>query len=231
LIKEQISLADVGVRMIVVAGAVVENGVSGIDEGNRGERPAGRSREKFRVQARNAEILRAPQSRERNIGIKIVRAYSRGGKAVPDGRERTDAGAIGQAVGLRGVQEQPIRKSRAKDGSEITIAGGVVAGQRRVERDVLFAVIADAIDIVAPGAQKAIHRTLVILNACAVVRMVRIGMRTAGIIAGERIRRVTHAGAVHVRQTGLFAVRVRQPSEKMIETAVLHGHNDDVFDA
>src|SRR5258707_12092212 len=85
LIEEQISLADVGVRMIVISCAVVEHGVPRIDEGNSRERPGGRGREKFRIKARDAQILRAPQSRERNIGIKIIRAHSRGGEAVPNG--------------------------------------------------------------------------------------------------------------------------------------------------
>src|ERR1700704_6254016 len=38
VVQEAIAFANVGVRMIVIAGAVVENGVDGIDEGNRRQR-------------------------------------------------------------------------------------------------------------------------------------------------------------------------------------------------
>src|SRR5205807_3225098 len=55
--EEQISFADVGVRMIVVAGAVVENCVPRIDEGNGRKRPGACSQEKFFVEARDAKIL------------------------------------------------------------------------------------------------------------------------------------------------------------------------------
>src|SRR5260370_20763693 len=103
LIEEQISFADVGVRMIVISCAVVEHGVSGIDEGNSGERPGGSSREKFRIKARNAQILRAPQGHERDIGIKIIRAHSGSGETIPNRRERSVVGAVLQAVGLRGL--------------------------------------------------------------------------------------------------------------------------------
>src|SRR5882762_683529 len=41
VVEEAITFANVAVRMIVVAGAVVENGVDGIDERNRGQRSGG----------------------------------------------------------------------------------------------------------------------------------------------------------------------------------------------
>src|SRR2546423_15381926 len=61
--------------------------------------------------------------------------------------------------------------------------------------------------------------------------MIRTWMRATGVVAGKRMSRVAHAGAVHVGQAGLLAVGVRQPAEKMVEAAVLHGHDDDVLDA
>src|SRR6267154_707930 len=42
IVEEAISFANVGVRMIVVAGAVVENGVDGIYEGNCRQRSSSR---------------------------------------------------------------------------------------------------------------------------------------------------------------------------------------------
>src|SRR5258705_12975117 len=61
VVEEAITFANVGVRMIVVAGAVVENGVDGIDERNRGQRSGGRGEQKIRAGPRNACILWSPE--------------------------------------------------------------------------------------------------------------------------------------------------------------------------
>src|SRR6266567_1017163 len=45
------------------------------------------------------------------------------------------------------------------------------------------------------------------------------------------MRRMTRAIAVHIRQARLLAVRIRQPSQKMVETPVFHGQYYNVFDA
>src|SRR4029077_20164193 len=103
---------------------------------------------------------------------------------------------------------------RAKDGSEVAIASGEVPGKRRVKRDVLFAIVANGVDVVAAGAEKAVHQSMVIFDAGAIVGMVRVGMRPAGVVAGKRMSRMGHADAVHVRQPSLLAVGVRQPAEK-----------------
>src|SRR5437667_11843403 len=127
------------------------------------------------------------------------------------------------------MQKQSVGEGWAKDRSEVSIANGVVPGQCRVKRNVLFAVVADGIDVVATCAEKAVHQPMVVLDASAVVGMIWIRMRTTRVVTRERVSRVAHACAVHERQACLAAVRSGQPSEKMIETSILHGHHDDVF--
>src|SRR3981189_2373620 len=56
VVEEAISFANVRVRMIVVAGAVIENGVNGIDERNRRQRSGGCGEQKIRVGSRDASV-------------------------------------------------------------------------------------------------------------------------------------------------------------------------------
>src|SRR6267378_2499159 len=60
VVEEAISFANVGVRMIVVASAVVENGVDRIYEGDRWQRSGGRGEQKICVGTRHGSVLRSP---------------------------------------------------------------------------------------------------------------------------------------------------------------------------
>ena len=73
--------------MVIVAGAVIENGVPRIDERNSGKRSGACPQEKFFVKVLNAEILRTPQGEERHVRIEILRADSGTGETVPDCRQ------------------------------------------------------------------------------------------------------------------------------------------------
>src|SRR5882762_5408363 len=76
VVEEAVSFANVGVRMIVVAGAVVENGVDGIYEGNRGQRSGGCGEQKICVGPRNASVLWSQSPRNGRLGKVIVGAHS-----------------------------------------------------------------------------------------------------------------------------------------------------------
>jgi hypothetical protein len=59
--------------------------------------------------------------------------------------------------------------------------------------------------------------------------MVRNRMRTASVIRIERIGLLRHFIQINVCETCLFSVGIRQPSQKMIEAAVLHHHHHNVI--
>src|SRR6267154_1715439 len=182
VVEEAISFANVGVRMVVVAGAVVENGVDGVYEGNRRQRSGGRGEQKIRVGPRDASILWSPEPEKRKIGIVIVGADTGGGEPVPNYGEGAGSCRVAEAIGLRGVQENPIGEGRAKDGGEIAVARCVVAGESGVERNVVLFVIADGINVIGAGTQEAVHFAAVVLDAAAVVGMIGIGMRAPGVV-------------------------------------------------
>src|SRR6266853_3933913 len=182
VVEEAISFANVGVRMIVVASAVVENGVNGIDERNRRQRSGGCGEQKIRVGSRDARVLWSPKPEKRKIGIVVVGAHSGGEESVPNGRHRAGSGGIAEASGLRGVQENTIGERRAKNRREIAVARRVVSGERGVERDVVLFVIADGINVVGAGTQEAVHFATVVLDAAAIVGMIGIGMRAPGVV-------------------------------------------------
>src|SRR6266481_4703681 len=62
VVEEAISFSNVRVRMIVISGAVVENGVDGIDKGNRRQRSSRGGEQKIRVGSRNASVLWSPEA-------------------------------------------------------------------------------------------------------------------------------------------------------------------------
>ena len=111
------------------------------------------------------------------------------------------------------------------------IASCVVASQRRIERDVRLLVVADAEDVVRRVHQEAIHLPAVVGNSRSDVRVVRIVVRTAGEVAGERIRRMRRALAVGVVQSGLLAHHAWQPTQEVVEATILHCHHNHVLDS
>ena len=56
-------------------------------------------------------------------------------------------------------------------------------------------------------------------------------MGTTREITREGMSEMRQAALVAVSQPRLFAIDVRQPTQKVIEAAVLHRHHDDVVDA
>src|SRR6266404_2713000 len=71
VVEEAITFANIGVRMVVVAGAVVENGVDGIYEGHRGQRSGGGGEKKICVGPRDARVLWSPEPEKWKVGIVI----------------------------------------------------------------------------------------------------------------------------------------------------------------
>ena len=68
------------------------------------------------------DVPQPPQRQERQIVV-VVRVRDTGaGEAVPDGRQRGEADAVVGAVGLRGVQVDPVRERRAERGRVVVVA-------------------------------------------------------------------------------------------------------------
>src|SRR6267142_3413525 len=122
VVEEAISFANVGVRMIVIAGAVVENGVDGIYEGDRGQGSGGCGEKKICVGPRDARVLWSPEPEKWKVGIVVVGADTCGREPVPNCGEGAGSCRVAEPIGLRGVQENPIREGRAKDRREIAVA-------------------------------------------------------------------------------------------------------------
>src|SRR5437899_12932585 len=131
-----------------------------------------------------------------------------GRKAVPNRRQGRKADAVVEAIGLRSVEEQPVGKCWPEDRSKVAIARRVVLCERGVKRNIGFAVITDGVEVVVPGVEKPVHLTVVVFHAPAIVGVIRTGMRTAGVVARERLRRLRDAVVVHEAQAGLLAVSV-----------------------
>src|SRR5215469_1397332 len=157
--------------------------------------------------------------------------HVRAGEPVPNGGHRGERYAIVQAVGLRGVQEKPIGKRRSENRSEVMITGGVVSGQSPVKGNVGFPVEANGVNVVASGAQESVHSPVVIFHAPAGIGVVWTRMGTTSEITRKGMSEMHLAALVAEGQPRLLAIDVRQPTQKMIEAAVLHRHDDDVLDA
>src|SRR5260221_4200447 len=59
-VKEEISFADIGVRMIVIARTVIQNGVPRVNERHRWQCSSAGCEEKLFVETRDTEIFHAP---------------------------------------------------------------------------------------------------------------------------------------------------------------------------
>ena len=56
-------------------------------------------------------------------------------------------------------------------------------------------------------------------------------MRAARIVGRQRVSRMRNPVGIKVRQTRLLTIGAGEPSEEVIEAAILHGYDDDVIDA
>ena len=136
---------------------------------------------------------------------------------------------IRQTIGLPGVLEHAVRKSRGEDRSKVVVEGGEVAGQRTVKRQVGLQVITDAENVIGGRAQPAVHGSVVDFASSSRIGVVRIRMRAA-YERREPISGMRLAIFVQIGKTSLCSVAAWKPPEKMIETAVFHHHDDDVID-
>src|SRR5947209_11925973 len=126
--------------------------------------------------------------------------------------------------------EHAVGKCSRENRAKIAIEAGVIARQRIVEGQRWLVVIADAVHIIASGTKEAIHLATVVLCSASVIRVSRIGMWASGVIGCKGISRMRNALHVHVGEASLLSVRIWQPSEQMIEAAVLHHHKNYVVD-
>ena len=115
-------------------------------------------------------------------------------------------------------------------GREIAVDRRPLRRRAPEKRQVAVTVIADGIIVVHAGAQPAVARAAVVLDAAALERVIGIGVRAPLEIGGEGMRLLQVPIAVRVLQAGLPPVSAVQPSEQVIERAVLHHDDDDVID-
>ena len=176
------------------------------------------------------EVLRSPQAEERRIAEVVAPGQTRRGEAIPDRGQRAQLERVRQAIRLRRVHVQAVRKRRPEHRREVAIERRPSRRRRREERHVALRVVTDRVDVVRAGAQPAVARAVVVLDATSAVRMVGIGMSASLVIGCQRICRMRNTVGVDIGQPSLPAIRARQPPEQVIERAVLHRQHDDVLD-
>ena len=147
---------------------------------------------------------------------------------IPNGGERGGGEGIIEAVGLRRVLEETIGIGRPQDGAEVTVTCCVRLRQAAHERTVPGLVVADGEGVAGRVGEKAVHLPVVVLEAAALVGVV--GVLEAAAVELRLVKgRVAAPLPVGVGEPGLSPIGVRQPSEEMIEAAVLHHDDDDVL--
>src|SRR5215813_303340 len=88
------------------------------------------------------------------------------------------------------MAEQPVGKRGTQDGTEVAVADRVGSRQRAVKRPIDLSVVAQRIIVVLGIEQETIHPLVIVLNAPAVIRMIRIGMPASGEITRQMMRPV-----------------------------------------
>jgi hypothetical protein len=134
-----------------------------------------------------------------------------------------------QSIGLRRVQVETVRVGLGHDRREVLIADGPVPRRAPIEREVLRGVVADR-ELVVLSEQPTVARAVRVLRSPAFPRMIGIRM-CAALELAQVVRHVFDAGRIAEREAGLSTVGTGQPSEEVVERAVLHHHDDDVIDA
>ena len=229
--QEGVAGADVGVGMVVVGATVGVADEARVHEGDVGEGAGTRVGQELLVGPGDRLVPGAPQAEERQVGVVVApRRPARPVELVPDGRHRRRGVGVADPVRLGRVEEQAVGVRRPEEGTEVGVARREVAGQGGRERPVGLGVEPDGVVVVAAPAE-VVHRPGVELEPPAGVGMVGIGMPAAHRV-GEVVVGPRHALLVGVarRQDVLGAVGARQPTEEVVEAAVLHHDHDDVLD-
>src|SRR5262249_11440331 len=126
-------------------------------------------------------------------------------------------------------EEHPVGKGRAEDRREVAVADQEVARQCGVEGQRSFRVVADGEDVVPARAKEAVHRAVVVRHAALVVGGVGVRVAAACVIRTKGKSGVSGPVTVGVTEAGLFSVGAGEPAQKVVEAAILHRHDDDVF--
>jgi len=134
-------------------------------------------------------------------------------------------------IRLRGVHVQPVGEGLGHDGGEVAVEGCVLASEGAADGDGLLAVVADGVDVVDLaarwGLQPPVVATVVELDQPSIPGVVGVGVAAAGEIGAQVVRRVLVTVQVRVPETLLPPIGAGQPSEQVVEGAVLHHEDDD----
>src|SRR5438874_10768684 len=134
--KKCVAVADIRVRMVVVAGAVVENREYWIHEGHGWQSSTRGASQKRSERTCREHVLQAPQRQPGHIVEVIPMADSGRRQTVEDRRKAGERDAVVETVGLGGPKEHPVRKRRTEDRRKVTVTYGVILRESAVERDI-----------------------------------------------------------------------------------------------
>src|ERR1043165_7984956 len=118
---------------------------------------------------------------------------------------------------------KPIRVGLGHDPAEIIVADSERRTGRSEQRQIGLTIVTDSVDIVARAVEKkSVARAIIVLDAALSVGVPRVIKPTALVIRSKGVSWVQRPGAIRVSQSGLSAVRVREPAVEMIERAIFH---------
>ena len=233
---EGLADADVAVRVFVARGPLFLAREGRVDEGDGGQRPGAAAVVVLLHLARAGDPGRAPERRDGDVGVEVTVRDARRGERGEDRRVGEAAGVFGglegegvvlHPVGLGRVHVLAVRVGRGEQRAEEAVEGGEFLRRRGDEGQVLLGVVADREDVVFARAQEAVHVAAVELVPPPFPGVVGIGVRAALPVGGEPVRFEGLAGGVGVGEARLAAVGPGQPTEVMVEGAVLHHQHDD----
>ncbi len=216
-------------RMVVV-GCVEHQREGRVHERHLRQRAARGIGKKVRERVRVFNGVDGEERQKRDVAVVILAADAGLGAVIEDRGIGTQIHAVVQAVGLAAKLENAVRERGTEDRREVHVASGEVTGELRQELVIGFPIVADAIDVRRGSPHETVHQAVIHLDARAIVAVVGIVVTTARPIRSELVRRMADAARVHIGQAGLYTVGVRQPAQEMIEAAVLHHQDHDVFD-
>jgi len=220
--------ANVGVRVIVVRPALFLTQEERVEVGELWKRPAGCLGEERPDGLGDGQVLLAPQGQEGQVAEVVVRRHPRCGQPVPDGRHVGLPRRVVDPVGPRGMGVEAVRVGRAQDRGEPAVEHSGLTDELAVERQIALQVVAECVVVVGALAE-AVELAPRVLDPAAGVGVVRV-VEAAALVLGQVMGGVPDAVVVGIAQTGLPAVRAREPAQVVVEGPVLHAQEHDVLD-
>ena len=179
LVHEGLAVADVAVRVVVIAGPDRLLRIWTVHERDVGQVARGGVLVELLDGLAGGHILRAPQGEEGDVAEGIAAGQALVGEPVPDGGQRAGLEGVADAIGLAGVLVDPVGEGLGEDGRVIVIEDRPRGGGLAEKGQVVLLVATDGKLVVGPGAQPAVVRAAVIFDPATLIGMIGVGKAAA----------------------------------------------------